>query len=145
MNKQAAMAATYFSGGLACSQAVFAVFSERYGLDESTAMKVATCLGGGVQSAGVCGAVSGAALVIGLRDGQAGPGDGAARKLANGKMREFLRRFRERHAHVDCRDLLGCDITTPDGRRHAADGKLFIEKCPDYVKDSVTILREMGY
>lgn len=145
MNERAARAAAYFSGGLSCSQAVFAVFSERYGLGESTAMKVATCLGGGVQSAGVCGAVSGAALVIGLKDGQTVPGEGAVRKFANEKTREFLRRFKERHTHVDCRDLLGCDITTPDGRQHALTGKLFTEKCRDYVKDAVIILQEMGY
>lgn len=138
-------ALAYFTGGMACSQAVFAVFAERYGLEESVAMKVATCLGGGVQSAGVCGAVSGAALVIGLKDGSAGPGDGAVRKFANEKTREFLRRFRERHTHIDCRDLLDCDITTPDGRQHALNEKLFSKKCPDYVKDAVTILQEMKY
>ena len=59
-----------FLGGCNCAQAVFAAFADEFGLDEEFAKRLATGLGGGVgRMREVCGAVSAAALVIGMRLG----------------------------------------------------------------------------
>ena len=34
---------------------------------------------------------------------------------------EFRRQFEERHGAVVCRDLLGCDVTTPEGAQTAKE------------------------
>ena len=40
-------AAELFGKGFNCSQAVFAAFCDKFGMDEKTALKVASGLGGG--------------------------------------------------------------------------------------------------
>ena len=42
-----------------------------------------------------------------------------------------------------CRELLGCDLTTPEGMKEAKDKGLFSSICPQMVQDSVEILEEM--
>ncbi len=134
-----------FSGGFACSQAVLAVFCERYGLDVPMALRLATGFGGGMKRGEVCGAVTGAIMVVGLRHGHVDAADRDARRLAGEKTAELLRAFTERRKALTCRDLLGCDITTPDGRRFAMEHALFATTCRDAVADAVAILESLGY
>lgn len=138
-------AGALFKEGFSCSQAVAAVFGPRYGLDEAAVLKVSACFGGGMQAAEVCGAVSGAVMVIGMKDGYADPKDKAAKFHALGRTAEFMRLFRERHGRLTCRELLGCDIMTPEGKQKALDAKLFATACPDFVAGAARILEEMGY
>ena len=51
--------------------------------------------------------------------------------------------FRERHGALTCRDLLGCDISTPEGFARAKERGLFDTVCAKLVKDSVEILEDM--
>ena len=138
-------AAELFRNGFLCSQAVFAAFCENYGLDKNSALKIASGLGSGLRSAEVCGAVSGAVLVIGLKHGYTDAKNRAAKESCNAKVEEFVRIFRERNRHIVCRDILGCDISTPDGRKKAIDEKLFTTVCLDMVVSAATILEELGY
>ena len=75
MSKYTDRAVELFKSGFNCSQAVFAAFSEKIGMDEQTALRVSAGLGGGVgRRREVCGAVSGAAMLAGMvygaRDGE---------------------------------------------------------------------------
>ena len=55
-----------FLEGFNCSQSVFTAFCGRFGIDEEAAKKISAGLGGGVgRQREVCGAVSGAAMVLG--------------------------------------------------------------------------------
>ncbi|SBW01190.1 putative C_GCAxxG_C_C family redox protein [uncultured delta proteobacterium] len=134
-----------FSSGFACSQAVLAVFCERYGLDETTALRIATGFAGGMKRADVCGAVTGAIMVIGLKYGHVDAADRASRRLAGERVQDFMTRFTELHGAIACRDLLQCDITTPEGRQFAMDNKLFTTRCHDLVVTAVEILEQSGY
>jgi len=138
-------AAELFRNGFLCSQAVFAAFCGSYGLDKNSALKIASGFGSGLRSAEVCGAVSGAVLVIGLKHGYTDAQNHAAKATCNAKVEEFVRIFRERNRHIVCRDILGCDISTPDGRKKAIDEKLFTTVCLDMVVSAATILEELGY
>ena len=142
---QVTRALALFSGGFACSQAVLAVFCGQYGLDETTALRIATGFAGGMKSAEVCGAATGAIMVIGLKHGHVDAADRDSRRLAGEKVQDFLARFRERHGGITCRDLLRCDITTPEGRQFALDNKLFTTRCHDLVVTAVEILEQSGY
>jgi len=139
------IAAELFRHGFLCSQAVLAAFCESYGLDKNIALKIASGLGSGLRSGEVCGAVSGAVLVIGLKYGYTDATDRAAKTTCDAKVEEFVRIFRERNRHIVCRDILGCDVTTPDGRKKAIDEKLFTTVCLDMVASAAAILEELGY
>jgi len=138
-------AAELFRNKTLCAQAVLATFCESYGLDKNIALKIASGFGSGLRSGEVCGAVSGAVLVIGLKYGYTDRKDSATKETCDAKVEEFVRIFRERNRHIVCRDILGCDISTPEGRKKAIDEKLFTTVCLDMVISAATILEELGY
>ncbi len=122
-----------------CSQAVLGAYAEEYGLTVDQAMKVAACFSGGVRKGEVCGAVSGAIMVIGLKYGE-----GADYKaIAYPKAVEFVDMFKEKNASYVCRDLLGCDISSEEGMLYAREEGLFTDICPRMVESAVDILEEM--
>ena len=63
-------AVNYFSQKLHCSQAVLAAFVDECGITEEEAIKLGSCFGGGMRKGEVCGAVTGALMVLGLLYGQ---------------------------------------------------------------------------
>jgi len=133
-----------FRKGFSCSQAVLAAFGPDFGLDRETALKISQVFGGGLaRSAGTCGAAAGALLVISLKHGRTRPEDTAARETTYALTREFLQIFRERHGKLDCRDLLGCDISTAEGSQKAAELKLHDTLCPEFIRTAVEILEEL--
>jgi len=138
-------AAELFRSGFTCSQAILAAFCGSYGLDRNSALKIACGLGGGMRCAEVCGSVSGAVLVIGLKYGHTDEKDRTSKKICDAKVEEFLRVFTERNGGIICRDILGCDISTPEGRKRAIDEKLFTTVCVDMVISAAAILEELGY
>jgi len=137
------LARSYFDQGFSCSQAVAAAFAAEFGLDAATLLRVAALFGGGVaRSGGTCGAVSGALMVLGLKYGAVQP-DPAAKERAYEHSREFLARFRARNGAVDCRDLLGHDFATPEGRTAIKELKVTRAVCPGLVASAVEILNDM--
>ncbi len=137
-------AVSSFCDGFLCSQAILSVYGEEEGLDRDLALKLATGLGGGMgRTAHTCGAVTGAILVIGLKKGPVSVNDVAAKEETYYLVREFLNRFQEENGSLECRELLDCDIGTPDGYRQAREKGLFDDICPRLVDSAVKILEEM--
>ena len=127
-----------------CCQAVIAAYAEQHGLDRDTALKLATGFGGGVSHMGkMCGAVTGAVMVLGLRHGRCRVEDVAAKQKTMDMVRQFARRFRQRHGALDCRQLLGCDLNKPEEFEWAKKQGLFATRCPKLVRDAVAILEEL--
>jgi len=145
MSVRAEKAVALMRSGFACSQAVFAVFCENFGLEENTALRIACGLGGGVKSGEVCGVVSGAALVIGLQYGHVEASDKAGKALCSEKVREFVRAFRAKKGGIVCRDILGIDISSPEGLAQARAANLFETVCNGLVAAAVETLEEAGY
>jgi len=133
-----------FKQGFSCSQAVFAAFSESLGLEREKALKISQPFGGGMASLGkTCGAVTGAMLAIGLKYGRTRPEDEAAKQKTYGLVRELLQRFEARHGSIVCRDLIGVDLSAPDGHKLGAERGVFENLCPGFVADAAQILEEI--
>ena len=131
-------AVQYYEGGYLCSQAVLAAYAEEYGLTEDQALKLGTCLGAGMRKGEVCGACTGALMVLGLMHN-----DPKNRKAAYENTVRFLNGFRDANGSYLCNDLLGCDVRTPEGVQYARDHHLFTEFCPKMVESAVEILEEI--
>lgn len=132
-----------FKNGYSCSQAIFSTYAPIFDVPDELAIKISTGLGGGIgRTAGICGAVSGAVLVLGLKFGSP-KSDPQNKEMVYAKVREFLRLFNERHNTVNCRELLGCDISTPEGFNKARSENLFKTICPNYVRSSAEILEQL--
>ena len=128
----------YYENGYLCSQAVLAAYAEEFGLTEEQALKLGTCRGSGMRMGEVCGACTGALMVLGLVHD-----DPKNRMAANENTKRFLSAFRDANGSYLCNDLLGCDIRTPEGVQYARDHHLFTEFCPKMVVSAVEILEEM--
>ncbi|MBN1813345.1 MAG: C_GCAxxG_C_C family protein [Anaerolineae bacterium] len=129
-----------------CAQSVIATCGPEMGLDRETALRVAGGFGGGMGRLGeVCGAVTGAFLVIGLKHGKIHPEDNEneTKEKAYTLVYEFADRFRACNGAILCRELLGCDISTPAGRAQAREKGVFNNLCPKLVRDAVEILEQM--
>jgi C_GCAxxG_C_C family probable redox protein len=133
-----------FKPGCNCSQSVLAEYAEELGLDTETALKIACGFGGGMGRLGyACGAVTGAVMVIGLKACGSDPTDPIAKARVYGLVKTFFEEFEARHETTVCRELLGCDISTPAGHDEAEALGLFKTECPIFVRDAVEILEEM--
>jgi C_GCAxxG_C_C family probable redox protein len=137
-------AVTKFCDGLSCSQAVLSTFSAERGLDTELAIKVATGFGGGMGRQGhTCGAVTGAIMVIGLDLGSTSAGDEQSKEDTYRAVKEFMARFEEECGSSVCKELLGCDISNPDGYARARREDLFNTKCTGYVGKAMELLEEV--
>ena len=138
-------AVALFREGFNCSQAVCVAYAEHYGLDREFALKISGGFGGGIGRAGeVCGALSGAVIIIGFKHSPIKADDKAARLKTYGLVRELFKRFKSRNNSVLCRELIACDISTPEGFKRAMDEKIIPTRCPKFVRDAAEILEEMG-
>ncbi len=90
-----------------------------------------------------CGAVTGAFMVIGLRHGRTIADTNRGRDKAYDLVERFVQEFRARNKTIVCRDLLGCDISTPEGMKQVKKKNLFTTVCPRFVGDAAEILEEI--
>jgi C_GCAxxG_C_C family probable redox protein len=127
-----------FEQGFNCCQAVLSSYGPRFGLDRESALKIASGFGGGIGHLGEsCGVVTGALMVIGLK------GDASAPEATYSLVDRFLEEFKSRQGSIMCRELLGYDISTPEGLQAIKDRGLFDNLCPKYVRASAEILEEI--
>jgi C_GCAxxG_C_C family probable redox protein len=76
--------------------------------------RIAFYFAGGIGNTGaVCGAVVGAVMAIGLKLGKGDTMDEALRRLSVAQ--EFRRRFEAEMETINCRELTGVDLSTPEG------------------------------
>ena len=110
-------AVTSFKEGQNCCQAIITVYGPQLGLDRNTALLIGTGFGGGIARTGeTCGAVSGSVIVLGLKYGTSNLDETDAKEQTIEHIVEFMNRFKARHGSLKCKDLIECDLSTPEGR-----------------------------
>ena len=137
------LALKYFGRKFHCSQAVLAAFADECGITEAQALKLGAGFGSGMRKGEVCGACTGALLVLGALFGQHEEGDMESRQVANKVTDQMMNRFAEVCGSYKCNDLLKCDISTMEGIEFAKKNNLFTEFCPRMVANAVDILEEI--
>ncbi|MFX0163142.1 MAG: C-GCAxxG-C-C family protein [Candidatus Hodarchaeota archaeon] len=136
-------AVSCFKEGFSCSQALLSTYGVEFGLDRETALKVSGAFGGGMGRMGeTCGAVTGAFMVIGLKYGNTRVDDRQAKEKTYSLVKEFVDKFKSRNGSIVCRELLGCDISTPEGMEIAKEKNLFATLCPKLVSDAAEIIEQ---
>ncbi|MCU0663676.1 MAG: C-GCAxxG-C-C family protein [Myxococcota bacterium] len=133
-----------FQEGFSCAQSVVQAFCERFGVPRETAARMSTAFGAGICGrAGMCGVASGALMVIGLAHGRVIATDTAARDKTYALSNEFLARFETLAHGLDCRDILGVDISTAAGKEDARASGVFEHTCPSLVGQGSRLLEEL--
>jgi C_GCAxxG_C_C family probable redox protein len=133
-----------FNQGFNCAQCVLSNFADDFLLPPDQAFRIASGFGAGMGGMGkICGAVSGAFMVLGLKYGNYLPNDKASKNKTNEKVREFAKRFEAKNHSLVCRELTGCDISTKEGSQKARDNHVFETKCPIFVTDAIAIIKTL--
>lgn len=130
--------------GYNCAQAVLSAHCARLGLDRNTAFKTGAGFGAGIAREGeICGAVAGAVMALGLRYGRGEGEDRSKNEECYAKTEELLNRFRQEHGTIICRELIQCDLRTPEGqqrfKQHDTLRKVCV-RCVDTATDLVAAL-----
>jgi len=137
-------AVSCFKDGFSCSQALLSTYGAQFGLNREIALKVSGAFGGGMSRMGeTCGAVTGAFMVIGLKYGKTRVEDEWTKDETYRLVKEFVERFKSRNGSIICRELLGCDISTPEEMKLAEEKKLVTTLCPKFVQDAAEIIEQI--
>lgn len=128
-----------FAKGYNCSQSVICALAPHVGLSEEVALKVSAGLGGGCGRQGeICGAITGAVLALGFKYGSTTT-DPAAKKETYDRVTQLIEEFKAKHGAIRCRDLIGCELSTPEGLKEASERRVHQEVCPTFVPDAAEI------
>lgn len=142
---KAEKARQYFKDGYNCCQAVVLAFSDELGIDEKSALAIASSFGGGFgRLREICGAVSGMGIVAGMKYGYTSPeANTTGEKAAHyALIQEMAKKFEEKNGSIICRTLTGIEKGTPvpDSRTPEYYKK---RPCDELVYDAADILEKL--
>ena len=129
-----------------CAETTLVVLAEAYGLPHADDPSPALALNGGVAYAGgVCGALTGAAVAVGLLAGARRSDHGAAKASARTAVADLVEAFEAAHGAIDCRTLLGCSIRTSAEHTAFIDGGVWRRTCMAQIEFVVEWLAGLGH
>ncbi len=82
-------------------------------------------------------------MSIGCKYGKIRKEDTESTETTYQLVKEFSEKFRVKHGTLICKELLGCNLQTPDGHKYFKDHNFRELKCVQYVHDSAEIVTEM--
>lgn len=143
--KRSEKAKTRFNDGFNCSQSVFAAFAPGLGISEDDSLRIATAFGGGMgRQQLVCGAVTGALMVLGAAYGKALHDPEARKQKTYLLTQQFCEAFIQKHGSLNCRDLLmGLNMRDPEENLKIKELGLSETHCLRYVEDAVVITEDL--
>ena len=108
MGEKAEQAKRLFRSGANCAQSVLVPFAAECGMSEEEAMRLASSFGAGMgRLREVCGALSAAFMVLGVKRGYACLDCKDVKAAHYARVQRFAAAFKEAHGSLLCRDLLG--------------------------------------
>jgi C_GCAxxG_C_C family probable redox protein len=147
MSAKTTLAKQYHELGYGCGQSVLASFAQDYGLNEETALRISTGFGSGMgRLCEVCGALTGAFMVIGLKYGKVitdGSRYGTDTETTYRLVAEIAKKFKEKNGSIYCRDLIEHDLSDPVERAKVVKLGLFKATCGKAILDAVDLLEEV--
>lgn len=147
MSAKTELAKQYHERGYGCAQAVLATFAQDYGLSEEAALRISTGFGSGMgRMCEVCGALTGAFMVIGLKYGKVvtdGTKYGTNTETTYRLVAELAKKFEAKNGSIYCRELIGHDLGNPEERAKVVQMGLFKTTCGKCILDSVELLEEI--
>jgi C_GCAxxG_C_C family probable redox protein len=123
-----------FESGLYCAESVLLAIAESKGIRSDLLPRIATGFCGGVsRTCGMCGAVSGGIMAIGLFAGRNAATESV--DLAYAQSRRFMDAFTARFGSMNCKDLTGLDLGTEAGQAQFKE-KNIKQQCIGYAEEA---------
>ena len=113
--KKSDIAIETFNNNLNCAQSVIGAYAEDYNLDKNTLFRLASAFGGGMgHTDGICGAISGGLMVLGLKHNT----KEFDKETTYARTRQLMDEFIKRNGTRDCEKLIGVDLMTEEGKKN---------------------------
>ena len=117
-----------------CTQSVLFSYAGDFCLDKEKALQVAVGFGTGMaRLQETCGAISGAAMVLGLKSGFKEEHRRDKSNEVYAQIRSLVDEFKAQKSTIKCRELLNCDLTTEEGQKYFAEHNLK-NNCREYIR-----------
>lgn len=131
----------HFLSGYNCAQSVVLSFADDLKYSKELALKISAGFGGGMgKQQETCGAVTGAIMVLGLLIGEEVNNNDELKAEAYSSVKELSREFTAAYNTTSCRELIGCDLNTPEGSAKFKEEKLMENVCAGCVAKAVQIV-----
>lgn len=142
MTKHSEKAVRLFRQGYNCAQAVFTAFCDETGLDEETSIKIASSFGGGMgRLREVCGALTAAFMVAGIKYGYTSPEDDEQKAEHYQLIQDIAAKFKEKNNSIICRELLGLSETHSIPKPSKRTEQFYADRpCEKFVSDAAEII-----
>ena len=115
-----------------CAQSVACAFAEDLNIDPQILFKLLEGFGLGMGcTQGTCGAISGAIILLGLKNSDGNLESPATKALTYQLSKELLLKFQEKNGATICRDLKGIDTGN------------VLRSCPGCIEDAVELIEEI--
>lgn len=126
--------------GFNCCQSVCMAFADELDLERSEILKMCSAFGGGMQCGEMCGAITGALMVLGLKTGFDSMDIPEVKDEMGERTKSLLAEFKSAFGAFRCKELLGFDYAIPEERILAKASGVPQERCPGYITGATEIL-----
>jgi C_GCAxxG_C_C family probable redox protein len=127
-----------FESGFFCAESVLLAVAEHEGIESDLIPRMATGFCGGMsRSSGLCGALTGGIMALGLLYGRDTPE--SSRDTVYSLVQQLVRDFKERFGSHNCTELLGCDLSTPQGRETFDAQGLLMTRCVSLTEEAAAM------
>jgi C_GCAxxG_C_C family probable redox protein len=121
-----------------CAQSVLGAFADEYNLEKEPLYKLAMAFGGGMgHSNGICGALSGGLMVLGLKHNTRQ----FDKEKTYAQTRYLMDEFIKRNGSRDCEKLIGVDLMTEEGRMKFKEENIKKNVCEKCIADVIDIIK----
>lgn len=123
-----------------CAQAIFSAYSKKVGIKEKDALRISAGFGGGIaMNQEICGALSGAIMLIGCKRFD-NKNVKESKKIVYQEVNNFLSAFRKVYGSIKCKDLIGVDFSNEKELKRARKENVFNKICTNYIESICDLL-----
>lgn len=135
----------FFTSGFNCAESVLLTLTKEFNRPTNLIIpSIATGFGGGIARTGsICGALSGATMVIGLIVGRNRPDELDKKETVYEMASKMITDFEKEFGTCLCKDLIGCDLRTPEGRERVHENKIIENRCSKFVRWAANYVRHL--
>ncbi|MCD6400990.1 MAG: C-GCAxxG-C-C family protein [Anaerolineales bacterium] len=127
-----------------CAETTFIALKQAFSLPNPEDTSIAMVLNGGVAyGGGICGAISGAALAVGMLAGKRIKDHNQAKRTARRIIARYMDEFKDKHHSVNCRDLIKLDIRDQKQHDQFIDSGIWRTVCMSQIEFAMEKLADL--
>ena len=140
MSQAGKRARTHFESGFKCAESVLLAIAEEQGIENDLIPSIASGFCSGMaRTGGLCGAVAGGVMGLGLVYGRQNKEQSSDEIYAIEQV--FIKNFAEKYGSTSCEELVHSDFNTTEGQAYFNDNQLIL-KCYQMVEDATDMVIE---